>query len=200
MASFIIEQLKATCDDSDSLGLAYYYCHFSHKEDEGVSFLSWIIGQFCSQAKWAPHRLERLRISGCDPSIEDLEPLLEATLARFRAVHVVVDAVDESEPRSDLLSVLKTLATDERFAKIRLLATSRIHPDIESCFSNISTAISMSNPFVEEDIRTVVCAWVTSSPAMKRWSHMTQFIEDTLCTGAHGMCVLLPGPAQPLFH
>ena len=187
MASFIIERIKSLCEGGKRQGHAYYYCHYPHKRDEGVYFLRWIVGQLSRQAQWAPTQLKHLHNSGCDPNIHDILVVLEAILERFDTVYVVVDAVDESEPRSDLLSGMTTLATDKRFGKVRLLATSRLSLDIERAFSGISTSISMSNDLVEQDIRTAVHAWITRSPRMTRWSHLWQSIEDRLCAGAQGM-------------
>ena len=201
MASFIIESIKQHCKprvyydheltrvtSNTRLGHAYYYCHYSQKEDAGLPFLRWIVGQLCRQAEWAPQQLKRLQDSGYDPTTEEALEILEAVLGRFDTVYLVIDGVDESEPRTELLDILIQLATQhERFSKIRLLATSRMHHDIEHAFVDISAGISMSNKYVEEDIRTVVHEWVTTSPRMVRWRHLAGLIEERLVVGAEGM-------------
>ncbi|RYP39897.1 hypothetical protein DL767_002016 [Monosporascus sp. MG133] len=158
LASFIVESIRSHCEHAANrrLGYAYYYCHYSRKEDDGSPFLRWVIGRLSRQAEWAPPQLKSLRDSGHEPTITELLMVLQPILDRFSAVYVVVDGVDESEPRTQMLSVLTTLATDERFQNIRLLATSRLHQDIERAFSGISASISMSNSFVCQDIQTVV--------------------------------------------
>ncbi|KAK3390350.1 vegetative incompatibility protein het-e-1 [Podospora didyma] len=166
MASFI-EHVKTHCASSGpTLGYAYYYCHYSHGQDEGLPFLRWIVGHLSRQAEYAPQKLKQLRDSGCDPTIPEILTVLQAVLSRFDVAYVVIDGVDESEPRSQLLSVLATLATDERFKKIRLLATSRLSHDIEQTFSDISISLSMSNDYVKEDVRTVV---MTGSLQILAW-------------------------------
>jgi hypothetical protein len=187
MASFIIELLKTLC--GGRLGHAYYYCHYSHQGDEGLPFLKWILGQLCCQAGYLPQELKRLNDNGCEPTIREVLAVLEAALPSFDVVYVIIDAVDESRARSNLLSVLTTLATDARFQKVQLLATSRTEYDIEKAFSGISTNTSMSNEFVEEDIRTVVHEWITTSPQMRRWADLSKSIEDSVCSGAQGMYV-----------
>jgi len=189
MASFIIELIKSHCNGNrnQSLGHAYYYCQYSHKKDEGPAFLRWIIGQLSRQAKWAPRQLLQLRESGLDPTIPDLLSTLSTILERFDHVYLAVDGVDESEPRAQMLSVLTTLATDERFQKVRLLITSRLYHDIERAFSGISANISMSNYLVAQDISTVVHEWITTSAPMKMWSHLSPLIEEQLCWKAGGM-------------
>lgn len=59
LASFAIESIKSHCQDLSTiinrrrLGYVYYYCHYSHKEDEGSPFLRWVIAQLGRQAQWA---------------------------------------------------------------------------------------------------------------------------------------------------
>lgn len=187
LVSFIIEQLRQICEDKVELGHAYYYCHFSHNQDEALPFLRWIVGKLCRQAKWVPQQLKTLHDHGCDPSISELEASLEAIVTRFKAIYVVIDAVDESNPRDDLLTVITTIASDGRFHKVRILATSRLYFDIERMFAANSTPVSMSNPLVEEDIREFVQARFASSHLMKRWSSIWSEIEDSLVIGAQGM-------------
>ncbi|KAK5655882.1 hypothetical protein OQA88_5421 [Cercophora sp. LCS_1] len=189
LASFIVESVKSHCHQTTDkrLGYAYYYCHYSHDEDSGVSFLRWVVSQLCRQAEWVPPQLRSLRDSGQEPAISGLFTVLHSVLEMFNAFYVVIDGVDESQPRTRLLSILATLATDERFQVIRLLATSRQHADIEQAFSGISASISMSNAFVARDIETVVHKWMTSNPRMQRWGHLSAWIETKLCSGARGM-------------
>jgi len=189
LASFIIESIRSHCDHvaHQPLGYAYYYCHYTHKEDGGFPLLRWIIGSLSRQAEWAPPQLRSIRDSGHESTIPELLGVLQPILDRFSAVYVVVDGVDESQPRMHTLSVLSMLATDERFQAIRLLVTSRVYQDIESAFSGISASISMSNTFVYQDIQTVIHKWVTSSPRMRCWSHLHPWIEDQVCSGAKGM-------------
>ena len=189
LASATIESIKSHCEDNTNrrLGYAYYYCHFSHKQDAGSSFLHWVVSRLSHQAEWAPSQLKAIRDSGHELTITELLMVLQSILQRFSAVYLAVDGVDESQPRTHLLSVLTTLATDESFRNLRLFATSRLHQDIESAFSGISASISMSNASVSEDIQTVVHKWITSSPRMRCWTHLSQWIEERLCLGAHGM-------------
>ncbi|KAI5459109.1 vegetative incompatibility protein het-e-1 [Mariannaea sp. PMI_226] len=187
MASFIIENIRQLCDSDDELGHAYYYCHYSHDQDEAIPFLRWIIGKLCRQAKWVPPRLQSLHEDGSDPSIPQLEDVLGDLAEKFNTIYLVIDGVDESNPRDDLLAVVVTIAVDKRFKNIRILATSRVYFDIERMFSGISTAISMSNPLVDKDIREFVRAKLSSNYLLKRWAPIMGSIEDALVAGARGM-------------
>lgn len=111
----------------------------------------------------------------------------------YDAVFVVLDAMDESMARESLLSVVQGLATDFRFAKIRLLPTSRIYPDITAIMAEISRPLSLSNPFVEEDIRKYVEADI-GRRRFTTFCHLSdEFLYhacDVLSSKSQGMWVL----------
>lgn len=186
LASFIIEQIKQYCNNAAEDGYSYYYCHSSNNQDEAGPFLRWIVSQFCRQAQWIPKLLKELFDQGCNPSIAELENVLEAVLRRFHLCYVIIDAVDESSPREDLIRVIATITLDKRFPNLKILATSRKDLEIERVFRGISIAVSMSNPSVERDIREFVKSKL-SSRRMKRWEHLLGQIEDVLVAGAQGM-------------
>ena len=187
LASFIIEQVKAHCSDDPKLCYAYYYCHYSHNQDEGMSFLKWIIAKLCRHATWIPAQLKKIHDHGYEPNIAELENALEAVLERFEMTYVVIDAVDESTPRDDLLAVIETIVIEKRFKNLKVLATSRKYFDIEKVFVGISEPISMSNPLVEKDIRLFVHSRLLSSPLVRRFKHLLNQIEDVLVTKSQGM-------------
>ncbi|RYP02202.1 hypothetical protein DL765_010768 [Monosporascus sp. GIB2] len=187
LMAFIIEHLKDVCKGNPELGQAYYYCHHSHNRDESAPFLRWIVGQLCRQSQWVPRQLKQLYDEGCEPSVPELEDALEAMLSRFRTFYVVIDAVDESKPRGDLVSVIATLAIDKRFNNLKILASSRPYSDIERVFSGISVSLPMANAAVAEDIRAFVHSRLASSYRLGRWRHLFPLIEDSLVQGAQGM-------------
>jgi Cdc6-like AAA superfamily ATPase len=187
LASFIIEQVKHFCENNTEFAHAYYYCHYTHNQDEASPFLRWAIGKLSRQSRWISQQIKELHDQGCDPSIPELQNALEAVTSKFKGVYLVIDAVDESSPRDDLIAVITTIAVDKRFQNIQVLATSRLYFDIEKTFSGISISISMANPLVEKDIREFVRSRLRSSDLMKRWQYLLEEIEDYLVDGAKGM-------------
>ena len=106
----------------------------------------------------------------------------------FERVYLVLDAVDESMPRADLLRVIRDLSTDARFSALGLLVTSRQYIDIEQVLEVCSIPITMSNQFVEEDIRTLVHSTVKSDERYKRWPEDLRCeMQDTIPKKAKGM-------------
>ncbi|KAF5962325.1 hypothetical protein FBULB1_14290 [Fusarium bulbicola] len=187
LASYVIEELEKLCEPANGSVCSYYYCHYSHNQDETVPFLSWIISQVCRQISWIPPELKRLHGRGCEPTIADLEQTLGIIMHKVDSLYIVIDAVDESIPREELLSVIETITVDKRFEKIRILATSRQYFDIEQSLGEISESISMSNQMVDADIRRFVHARLRSSRRLKRWHERFDEIEEVLAAMAQGM-------------
>lgn len=114
--------------------------------------------------------------------------MLEEIVEAFDRVYVILDAIDESIPRMDLLKILRDLITDPRFSKIRVLATSREYIDIEESMKGISTPISMSNPLLDEDIRLFVQAQLRKHSKFRLWpTSVRDEALEALSTKAKGM-------------
>ncbi|KAH6972969.1 hypothetical protein BKA56DRAFT_492630 [Ilyonectria sp. MPI-CAGE-AT-0026] len=189
LTSHLVESIQTQCDTSGSKSAyVYYYCYFGHNTDEASPFLKWTISQLCRKADVVPTSLYKLYKRGEGLSLANLLSVLEAILQEFDCVYVILDAIDESTPRTDLLQVLQNLITDLRFSKIRTLATSREYIDIEEMMEGISVPISMRNPLLDEDIRLFVESQLGSHPKLKRWpaSVRGQALE-ALSTKAKGM-------------
>jgi NACHT domain len=190
LASHLIETTKKYCKNSSTKRSAYlyYYCYFGHNQDEAAPFLKWAINRLCREADQVPDYVYQLYKHGGEPSIADLMSSLEAILEEFQTAYIIIDAIDESQPRNDLLRILRDLATDHRFNKVQLLATSREYVDIESVLQHVSESVSMMNPLVENDIRLYVKSQMDTNPRFKHWSvQLRKEVINTLATKAKGM-------------
>lgn len=149
--------------------------------------LRWFISQLCRQSKHLPPELQVLYSNGAEPSTQRLVLALSGTLQKFDTVYLLVDAVDESQDRRKLLRILTTLAGPD-FAKIKLLATSRREHDIEQAFRQVSTDISLSNEWVDEDIRRYIEQILSDKSRFGHWSDaLRQDVKAALEDGAKGM-------------
>lgn len=192
LMSYLIEQIKRHCGQSqkEQVAYVYYYFYYGHNQDEAVPFLRWLLNQLCRQADFIPDNVYKMYKYGGEPSIKELLEALEDVLDNFKITYVIVDAIDESNPRENLLKVLRNLVTDPRFKKLQLLASSREYIDIERVMEEFSVSVSMSNPFVEEDIRLRVRSTLQSDPKFRRWpQELLDEVENAVSTGAKGMYV-----------
>jgi hypothetical protein len=188
--SHLVQHVKEYCKDIPRTAHAYYCCYFGHDQDEAAHFLGSLLNQLCRQSNLVIPTIYNMYKAGGEPNLLELLEALQEMLIHFDTVYVVVDALDESLPRDNLLKVLRDLVTDLQFQKIQVLASSREYIDIETTMEAISVAVSMSNPFVEEDIRSLVRSLIASNHRFSRWPRdMLDELENAVATGAHGMYV-----------
>ncbi|OIW28792.1 hypothetical protein CONLIGDRAFT_644953 [Coniochaeta ligniaria NRRL 30616] len=188
LASFLFQQLKAEFQHRRK-AVCYYYCYFGHNQDETTPFLCWVLSQLCRRAGRIPANINQIRQDGYRPDDNELLLGLENILESFDVAYIVVDAVDESDSRENLIAALVNLVRDTRFDKVQLLATSREYQDIERVFSPIATTIVMAHEEVEKDIRTYVHTALRNRPSpFERWSpSLLEHVEKTLAKEAKGM-------------
>lgn len=194
LMSYLITQVEQHCDQiqNGKRACVYYYCYYGHGQDETGPFLRWLVNQLCRKANVVPGSVYKMYKYGGEPSLVELLNALEEVLQNFEIAYVIVDAIDESNPREDLLKVFRDLATNLRFAKIQLLASSREYIDIERIMEDFSVSLSMANDFVQEDIKTVVRHNIESNTKFTRWSpDLLHEVEEAVSIGARGMWVAL---------
>jgi hypothetical protein len=115
---------------------------------------------------------------------------LSVVLRKFDHVYLVLDALDESLNRQNLMGIIAKIATDDGFRKIRLMALSRKEIDIERALEDISIGISLSNSCIDEDIRLYIQNRLQHSRKLRRWPKALKIeIGMALVKGAKGMYV-----------
>ena len=194
LMSYLITQVKQHCEQlqAGKAACAYYYCYYGHDQDETAPFLRWLVNQLCREANVVPRSVYKMYNHGGEPSLAELLNALEEVLQTFKVAYVMVDAIDESNHREDLLKVFRDFVTDLRFAKIQLLASSREYIDIERVMNDISVSLSMANNFVQEDIRIHVRHKLISNPKFTWWPQdLLDEVEEAVSIGARGMWVAL---------
>ena len=193
LASFVVENVKEFCKTNalHDTALAYYYFYFRRERDEASHLLRWVIAQLCRQSNCIPNQVRELCDAGVEPTTASLVTALSSAVRSFSRVYLVLDALDESSNRPNLLDVLLRVVGDANFKKIRLLALSRKEIDIERAFEHISPNISLQDPRVDEDIQLYVQNQLCEDRKFSRWpKSLRAEIETALVKGAKGMYVL----------
>ena len=192
LMSYLVEKTREYLKNTprEKTAYVYYYCYFGHNQDEAIPLLRWILNQLCRQADIVPSSIHTMFKLSLQPSTPELLKAVVDILDRFDIVYILIDAIDESNDRENILSVLRDLVTGLQFDKIQLLASSREYIDIEEVIQRFSTSISMANPYVEKDIRAYVHSCLKSNPKFERWpGALLEEVENKLSSGAKGMCV-----------
>jgi hypothetical protein len=121
-----------------------------------------------------------------------LRVILEFLLTTGRRVYLVLDALDESPERHDLLAWIRMIAklTDRR---MHLLVTSRKEPDIDSVLDTddvMDQVVAVQAEIIDADIRTYIIDTLRTDVAFKRWERqedVQQMIRDSLFEKSNGM-------------
>ncbi|KAI8716532.1 NACHT domain-containing protein [Fusarium sp. LHS14.1] len=87
-----------------------------------------------------------------------------------------------------MLNLLQTLGRDDRFRNIQLFASSREYLDIQEAMLAIAEPLSLSNPWVEADIRPYIEEMINASRTFsRRPNELHQKVNEALAKGAKGM-------------
>jgi ATPase family associated with various cellular activities (AAA) len=180
---------KRTSDREEAF--IFYYCHHSRKHDETSHFLRWVLSQLSRQADAfpVPETIIELYRKSCEPQVDDLLAAIREVTGNFSKVTISIDAIDESQNRGVLATILSRLADTREFNNpdIRILLTSRHETDLQEHLTSFET-ISMSNSYVDSDILHFVKEQVNGEAKFKKWSQeLRNEVISTLAARAQGM-------------
>lgn len=167
----------------------YYYCYHGRAQDEAPHFLRWTIDQLVRRSRYVPNEILDCYQLGHEPSVPVLVTAVSSLVSKFQRVYLLIDALDESLDRHNLLDLLLALAKPV-FENVSLLAMSRNEVDIRDKIKDSFETISLSNKHVEEDIRTYVHNQLRQHQKLRRFDKsLKEEVEASLAAGAHGMLV-----------
>jgi NACHT domain len=187
--SYIVEDIKAYCKAqlNESSVCIYYYCYFGRNQDESTHLIRWTISQLARQLQYLPSNISQLFDSGEQPALPVMMDALAELSALFNQIYLLIDGLDESVRRVNLLQVLESLNT-ERFDNIKILAMSREEVDIKIAMKDVAQALSLHNSYVDKDIATYVRSELTGNARLRVYPlEVKQEIETALVKGACGM-------------
>ncbi|KAI5245962.1 Pfs, NACHT and ankyrin domain protein, partial [Aureobasidium subglaciale] len=126
------------------------------------------------------------------PLTATLRQILQDMLCEVADVTIILDALDESNPRAEVLAWLEALAGHET-AACRILATSRKEADINEALYGCTIAanrIAIQQEAVNDDIGAYVKHKILNGDELKRWRslpNLQEEIEAKLMEEADGM-------------
>jgi nucleoside phosphorylase len=194
LTSTIIEHLlrETTCQV-----LLYFYFDSNDTYKRSLdSLLRSFVIQLCMTGQGASQPLSHLWASHSEgnrqPSTKSLQSILQSMLSGVSNLNIIVDALDESTTRHELLAWLETLVGGST-TSCRLLVTSRREEAIESALQSWTRAedrVPMQRNEVNKDIRAYIRDRVRNGDEFKRWQQgldIQEEIEVKLAKNANGM-------------
>jgi hypothetical protein len=195
LASLIIHHLEQNPPPGSVL--LYFFFDFGDRKKQDIdNMIRSLICRLYQQEECVRQDLDDMFLTCQDgsqqPTLDSLKDVLNSMLGRIESVIIVVDALDESCTKRDLLAWIRSILALKP-TTIRLLLTSRREQDIESTLERMIDSDSMvdiQNGLVDGDIRSYVRAYVQRSDGFARWQDdqsILEMIETTLSQKAHGM-------------
>ncbi|KAF7969697.1 hypothetical protein HWV62_26146 [Athelia sp. TMB] len=127
-----------------------------------------------------------------DGQLQPLETALESTLSRiletFDSTYIIIDSLDESTEKADLLRWIRSVNT-KAAAKIHLMLTSRPEPEVEQGLKYLSNLqkVSIRDQSTIDDISTYLDARLCMAE-MEKWDEPEkQMIKQVMLAGSGGM-------------
>ena len=190
IAAIAVDHLLKTVQSS-TIGVAYVYCNYKAQEEQGTSnLLAAILKQLVQAQSSLIEPVERLYTQhvnqGKRPSVDEIFNALLNVLAKFSAVHVVIDAVDECRDRDGtrrlFLAKLQDLQAKTDF---RIMVTSRMIPDIVDEFK---TALRLEVRASDEDVKRFIAGQVHRLPrCIQRDAALQKMVQDKIIEAVSGM-------------
>jgi hypothetical protein len=195
LTSLIIHHLEQ--DSPPGSILLYFFFDFGDRRKQDIdNMIRSLICQLYQQEQCVRQDLDDMYLACQDgsqqPTLDSLKDVLSSMLGKTENIIIIVDALDESCTKRDLLAWIRSILTFKP-TTIRLLVTSRREQDIESTLKRLidsDAMVDIQNGLVDEDIRSYVRAYVQRSDGFARWlddQSILEMIETTLSQKAHGM-------------
>jgi hypothetical protein len=197
LTSTIIQSVLQYCDRDLGKVVAYFYFDFNDPQKRVPELMvKSLITQLSQQCTRIPTTLETL-FSSCEngqrqPSLDALLQALQQTIQEFPRSFIILDALDESTDRAELMEILEIMA-GWKLENLHIMATSRKERDLESsleCLVEEHNAICLQSKVVDKDISTYVHHRLCDDKRLRKWYNnveVRQEIETALMEGAHGM-------------
>jgi len=199
LSSTVVENLQHHCGDDQRKVTVYFYFDFNDAQKQVPELmLRSLLRQLLQRSVTIPEGVDAL-FSSCkngkeQPSLPALLTVTPEVMQQFSHVYLVVDALDESAKRAELMEMLSTVAGWQLDVS-HLLMTSRKERDIEMCLDTFvaeDNMICLQRDVVDEDILRFVQQKLCDDKRLAKWNknaEVRQEIETALMRGAQGMYV-----------
>lgn len=150
LATIAIKHLLNTVYDCNS-AVAYLFCNYNRHEEQTAShFFAVLLRQMVHAKARIPPSVQELcdyhKARNTRPSADELMKTITTFATDFKAVYIIIDALDESD-RDARLSLLPALRQTQTQGNVKVCATSRPLPEITEWFTaDLCLSIRASDP------------------------------------------------------
>ena len=199
LSSTVIKHLLLRRDSDATLRVAYFYIDFSEEETQKPeNMIRSLLKQICCRSHSTLQELNSL-YSDCasgtqQPNLDQLLSVLHRVLDGMDDgdTFFVIDALDESKERVELLELLNRIH-EQKHLKLHSLVTSRQELDIEEslqAMTNDEARICIQSRLLQGDIFTYIQDRLETDGSLKRFKCQPEIqkkIRKTLIEKANGM-------------
>ncbi|PKY00168.1 nucleoside phosphorylase [Aspergillus campestris IBT 28561] len=192
MTAIVIDDLTTRLLQDQSVGIAYIYCNFRHKDEQRLEdLLASLLKQLCQDRPFAldivrpihnKHKNKQTR-----PLLGEIMQALVSVARIYSRVFIIVDALDECQTSDGCLAgFLSQLTNLQAQCGVNIFATSRFIPQISETFKS-STKLEIRAH--DQDIRGYLRARVSQLQSTILASHIED-IQNSITEAADGMFLL----------
>lgn len=192
LSAAVIEDMKAYCSTRPDCQYVYYYFDFSDTaKRKPTSMIQSLAAQIVAVVDDVPMEILEL-FAECDkglrqPTLKAILPVLISLIRQQNHIYVILDALDESSERAQLLDLVNKL--HHSCTNIHFFLVSRGQHDIST---NLLPIVSHNFQFggkaVTADIRLYVHNHLSTNTSLDKWPTTVKTeIEEALVQGSEGM-------------
>lgn len=170
------------------------YFNYKAREEQDVSrMLAAILKQLVQARPLLMGPVEQLHKQHADrgtrPSPDEVFNALQDVLSQYSAVHIVVDALDESrDDNGTWLQFLARLRDLQTGRDVRLMATSRFIPEIVAWFNE---ALKLEVQASKEDVKRFVAGQIYRLPkCIQNDPVLQEIVQEKIMEAVDGMYAL----------
>ncbi|CAI6339214.1 unnamed protein product [Periconia digitata] len=197
IAAVAIKHLTDKCTDCTSVGIAYVYFNYKAQELNISEMLAAILKQLVQAQSSFAEPVEQLylrHIKGTRPSLKEIFNALQAVIAKYSRVYIVIDALDECQEsngtRRRFLTKLQDLQNLKTETDVRLMVTSRDIPDIVDQFQT-PDVLRLEVRATHEDVKRFVEGQRDSLPScIRNVPKMKDSVKEKIAEAADGLFLL----------
>jgi NACHT domain len=195
LTSIMIDDICRRFHQDHTVGIAFIYCNFRRKDEQGiVQLLANLLKQLSQSQSSVPKVVEKLHEHHTErqtqPSLAEISTALQSVVALYSRVFVVIDALDECQEHDGCHTrLLKEIFNLRAKYGVNFFATSRFIAEIVTEFEGCPSLVVRAS---DKDLRSYLDGYLLNLPSFVRRSpELQERVRESIIEAVDGMCVVL---------